>query len=114
MLDGRYRLVERVGAGAMGVVWRAEDTRLGRHVAVKLLAAPEDMPEADRERLIALFHREARAAAVLESSYIVGIHDHGTAVREDGPDLPYLVMPMLTGRTLAAWLREVKVWPRPT
>ncbi|MEU7514876.1 ABC transporter substrate-binding protein [Streptomyces sp. NPDC042898] len=106
VLDGRYELVERVGAGGMGVVWRAEDHRLGRHVAVKVLAAPEEKPEADRERLYALFHREARAAAVLESSYIVGIHDHGTAVGEDGRDIPYLVMPLLTGRTLAARLRE--------
>ncbi|MEU2243268.1 ABC transporter substrate-binding protein [Streptomyces sp. NPDC018338] len=106
VLDGRYELVERVGAGGMGVVWRAKDHRLGRHVAVKVLAAPEEKPEADLERLLALFHREARAAAVLESSYIVGIHDHGTAVGEDGRDVPYLVMPLLTGRTLAARLRE--------
>ncbi|RSS50631.1 protein kinase domain-containing protein [Streptomyces sp. WAC01280] len=106
VLDGRYELVKRVGAGGMGVVWRAEDHRLGRRVAVKVLAAPEETSEADRERLLALFHREARAAAVLESSYIVGIHDHGTALGEDGRDVPYLVMPLLTGRTLAARLRE--------
>ncbi|MCX5392434.1 ABC transporter substrate-binding protein [Streptomyces sp. NBC_00094] len=106
VLDGRYELAERVGAGGMGVVWRAEDARLGRRVAVKVLAAPEGASDADRERMLALFHREARAAAALESAYIVGIHDHGTAVGEDGQDVPYLVMPLLTGRTLAARLRE--------
>ncbi|WP_078868277.1 protein kinase domain-containing protein [Streptomyces sp. NRRL F-5727] len=106
LLEGRYLLAEQVGAGGMGVVRRARDERLGRTVAVKLLAVPEGTAEADRDRLFALFRREARAAAVLESSFIVTLYDHGTA-RDDetGQDIPYLVMPLLQGRTLAALLR---------
>ncbi|MFE0338973.1 ABC transporter substrate-binding protein [Streptomyces sp. NPDC058955] len=107
LLEGRYRLAGQVGAGGMGVVREARDERLGRTVAVKLLAVPEGTAEADRARLFALFRREARAAAVLESSFIVTLYDHGTA-RDDetGQEIPYLVMPLLKGRTLAALLRD--------
>ncbi|MFE9680659.1 protein kinase [Streptomyces sp. NPDC006285] len=100
VLDGRYTLTERIGAGGMGVVWRARDARLDRQVAVKLLSLPPDT-EGGRERLLAMFGREARAAAALDSSYIVPVFDHGT----DG-EVPYLVMPLLSGRTLRELLAE--------
>ncbi|MFF3484639.1 ABC transporter substrate-binding protein [Streptomyces sp. NPDC002701] len=101
VLDGRYTLTERIGAGGMGVVWRARDARLDRQVAVKLLSLPPDTEGAGRERLLAMFGREARAAAALDSSYIVPVFDHGT----DG-EVPYLVMPLLSGRTLRELLAE--------
>ncbi|WP_030792273.1 ABC transporter substrate-binding protein [Streptomyces sp. NRRL S-920] len=95
VLDGRYTLVERIGAGGMGEVWRAEDSRLRRRVAVKVLSMPRGTAPAEGERLLAMFVREARAAAALDSSYIVPVFDHGSA-----NGVPYLVMPLLTGRTV--------------
>ncbi|MFC4331057.1 ABC transporter substrate-binding protein [Streptomyces andamanensis] len=95
VLGGRYTLRERIGAGGMGVVWRATDARLDRQVAVKLLSVPAGLTEAERARFLGMFVREARAAAALESSYIVPVFDHSA----DG-DTPYLVMPLLSGRTL--------------
>ncbi|MFD4996587.1 protein kinase domain-containing protein [Streptomyces buecherae] len=95
VLDGRYALVERIGAGGMGEVWRARDERLARDVAVKTLSLPSVADGAVRERLLAMFVREARAAAALDSSYIVPVFDHGNA-----GDVPYLVMPLLSGRTV--------------
>ncbi|MDQ0947212.1 serine/threonine protein kinase/ABC-type transport system substrate-binding protein [Streptomyces phaeochromogenes] len=101
VLDGRYTLTERIGAGGMGVVWRARDARLERPVAVKLLSLPPGTAGAERERLLAMFGREARAAAALDSSYIVPVFDHGA----DG-EVPYLVMPLLSGRTVGELLTE--------
>nr|WP_168720682.1 ABC transporter substrate-binding protein [Streptomyces sp. SAT1]ANO42516.1 hypothetical protein A8713_035275 [Streptomyces sp. SAT1] len=95
VLGGRYTLRERIGAGGMGVVWRATDARLDRQVAVKLLSVPAGLTEGERARFLGMFVREARAAAALESSYIVPVFDHSA----DG-DMPYLVMPLLSGRTL--------------
>ncbi|MFI6337290.1 ABC transporter substrate-binding protein [Streptomyces sp. NPDC050535] len=99
ILDGRYTLTERIGAGGMGVVWRADDGRLERPVAVKLLSLPPGTVDGERERLLAMFGREARAAAALDSSYIVPVFDHGA----DG-EVPYLVMPLLSGRTVGELL----------
>ncbi|MER0243855.1 ABC transporter substrate-binding protein [Streptomyces sp. HSW2009] len=95
VLDGRYTLIGRIGAGGMGEVWRARDERLARDVAVKLLTLPTSASGPQRERLLAMFLREARAAASLDSSYIVPVFDHGRA-----DDAPYLVMPLLAGRTV--------------
>ncbi|MEU1019061.1 ABC transporter substrate-binding protein [Streptomyces sp. NPDC005898] len=95
VLDGRYTLVERIGAGGMGEVWRAEDSRLQRRVAVKVLSTPRGTTQAEAERFLAMFVREARAAAALDSSYIVPVFDHGSA-----SGVPYLVMPLLSGRTV--------------
>ncbi|GGV77947.1 hypothetical protein GCM10015535_11990 [Streptomyces gelaticus] len=91
VLSGRYRLVERLGAGGMGVVWRAEDLVLHREVAVKTVAGPGVTDEA-AERL----EREARAAAGLsESPHVVTVHDFG----RDGDTL-YIVMALAAGRPL--------------
>lgn len=99
LLSGRYELVELLGAGGMGEVWRARDRELGREVAVKLLGAPGE--EGERKEQLARFRREARAVASLDSPHIVAVHDHGT----DG-DSPYLVMALLDGRTLHDVLAE--------
>jgi len=88
---GPYAVLEQLGAGGMGEVWLAEDTRLGRRVAVKVLP-----PEwaADPERL-ARFAQEARAAAALNHPNIAVVHDIG---EQDG--VHYLAMELIEGRTL--------------
>jgi len=94
---GPYEITGRVGAGGMGEVLRARDTRIGRDVAIKVL--PEDVAfDADRLRR---FEQEARAAGTLNHPNLVTIHDLGT---HDGA--PYLVMELLEGETLREKLGE--------
>ncbi|MGI8334854.1 protein kinase domain-containing protein [Actinomadura scrupuli] len=92
---GRYRLVERLGQGAMGVVWRARDQVLGRDVAVKELLLPAELDAARRAAAAARVLREARAAAALRHPAIVRVHD---VAEQDGR--PWIVMELLAGRSL--------------
>ncbi|MBY0231522.1 MAG: serine/threonine protein kinase [Gemmataceae bacterium] len=93
---GSYRLLERIGSGGMGYVYRAEDTRLGRVVALKVMR-----PElAARPELVERFLREGRAQASVEDAHVVPIL---AADEEEG--LPFLVMPLLKGQTVADRLR---------
>jgi serine/threonine protein kinase len=96
-LAGRYRLVERLGAGGMSVVWRAYDEVLGRQVAVKLLASGYAADPAFRSGI----RREARAAARLSHPHITNVYDYGEAVGADGSPLPFVVMELVEGHTLA-------------
>jgi WD40 repeat protein len=93
---GPYEVVEPLGSGGMGEVYRARDPRLGREVAVKLVAT-EGEPSPDRLRR---FETEARAAAALSHPNVVTVHDVGT---HEGR--PYLVLELLEGQTLREALR---------
>ena len=90
--EGRYRLVRRIGVGGMGEVWEADDTVLGRRVALKVLV----QELADDARATSRFVREARATAKLTHPNVTRVYDFG---RDGG--LPYLVMELLEGETLA-------------
>jgi len=89
---GQYVLKEQLGAGGMGVVYRAYQAALDREVAVKVLPAML----AGQEGYIERFTREARTAAALEHTHIVPIYDYGTQ-----QSISYVVMRLLTGGTLA-------------
>ncbi|MFL5799734.1 MAG: protein kinase domain-containing protein [Actinomycetota bacterium] len=97
VLGERYRLLERIAAGGMGTVWRAEDTVLHRPVAVKML---NEGLSAD-ERFVERFRGEAKAVAGLAHPNVAGVYDYG----EDG-GRPYIVMELIQGETLAARLRR--------
>jgi serine/threonine protein kinase/tetratricopeptide (TPR) repeat protein len=108
---GPYRVIEKIGAGGMGDVYRALDTRLEREVALKLISdsflaseppaspSPVGTPHSRVHLSHERFLREARAAATLNHPNICGIHDVG---EQEGQ--PYLVMELLRGETLKQYL----------
>src|SRR5262249_23651511 len=93
---GKFQLLERVGLGAFGAVWRARDTELDRVVALKIPHASLLTSEADLER----FHREARAAAQLRHSGIVTVHEVQTL-----EGLPTIVSDFIDGVPLKDFLQ---------
>ncbi|HSP91555.1 MAG TPA: serine/threonine-protein kinase, partial [Vicinamibacterales bacterium] len=97
---GPYEVIAPLGAGGMGEVYKAHDTRLGRDVAVKVLRA-EFASDPDRRRR---FEAESRAVAALNHPHICVLHDIGSANSPhatDGPAVEYLVMELLAGPSLA-------------
>ncbi|MDT7573508.1 MAG: eukaryotic-like serine/threonine-protein kinase, partial [Actinomycetota bacterium] len=107
---GRYRLLDRLGSGGMGTVWRAQDGVLGRDVAVKEVTFPPGVSDEEREVLRERTRREARAAARLDHPSAVTVYD---VAEEDGT--PYLVMELVEARTLAEVVRtDGPLSPRQT
>src|SRR5258708_9428075 len=92
-----YRIVQKLGSGGMGEVFLAQDTKLERKVAIKMLPAKSIDDALARKRLF----REARAAATLDHPNICSIHE----VNEDG-DCLFIVMQYIEGQTLAMRLLE--------
>jgi hypothetical protein len=96
LVGGRYRLLERLGHGGMGTVWRAMDERMRRYVAVKEPLVPEGLDPVVREELFRRMQREAQAAAAISHPQVVRVHDIETV---DG--CPWLVMELIDGESLA-------------
>jgi serine/threonine protein kinase/tetratricopeptide (TPR) repeat protein len=100
-----YRIISKIGEGGMGQVYRAEDTKLGRYVALKLLAPEATSDQTARRRLMA----EAQSASVLNHPNIVTIH----AIEEvDGLD--FIVMELVEGETLTSHLASNGALPLPS
>jgi tetratricopeptide (TPR) repeat protein len=102
---GRFELLEQVGAGAFGVVWKVRDPELGRLVAVKIPHRGHLVSSKDVER----FLREARSTAQLRHPGIVSVHEVGKV-----DELPYLVSDFIDGVTLADLLTAQQVGSRQT
>lgn len=94
--EGRYRLTHRLGRGGMAEVFAAEDVRLGRIVAVKLLRS--DLAEDPVSK--ARFTREAQSVAGLNHHAVVAVYDSGEDVTPTGGAVPYIVMELVEGRTI--------------
>ncbi|WP_326944581.1 MULTISPECIES: serine/threonine-protein kinase [unclassified Amycolatopsis] len=100
----RYRLIEPIGGGAMGTVWRAQDERLDRTVAIKELLLPHDHDEDRTEEAKNRAMREARIAARLQHSHAITVF----AVLEE-EDRPWLVMEYLPSKSFAVLIQEEPV-----
>ncbi|WP_163992661.1 protein kinase domain-containing protein [Pyxidicoccus caerfyrddinensis] len=107
---GRYEVLEELGGGAMGQVFRARDMVLQRSVALKFLIPHESLAEAP---MLALLRQEGRAIAQLDHEHIVRIFNVDVWSSEPGePPVPFLVMECLEGESLSALLRRGRPGPR--
>src|SRR5687768_9497867 len=95
LVDGRYRLMRRVGSGGMGHVWLANDEMLHREVAVKEVVLPAELTPAEREEMFGRTLREARAAGRLNHPNVVAIYDVVEAENR-----PWIVMELVRSRSL--------------
>lgn len=99
LVDSRYRVIAKIASGGMATVYRAQDDRLGRIVALKIMHAHLAQGEGGANS-ISRFHREAKASARLTHPGLVAMYDQGT----DG-DISYLAMEFVSGKNLRALLR---------
>ncbi|MQY14924.1 Serine/threonine-protein kinase PknD [Streptomyces sp. RB5] len=108
LIQGRYRLIELIGRGGMGEVWRSLDESLGRRIAVKVLKPAGAGQHRDEKSFTGVirerFRREARVAAGLQHRGITVVHDFGEDPGNGG--LLYLVMELLDGDNLSQVLRD--------
>jgi serine/threonine protein kinase len=102
---GRYEILETLGKGAMGVVYKARDPLLDRIVAIKTLVAPRSGGRRTRRAYLERFEREAKAAAKMQHPAIVTIFDVGL----DDSGGPYMVLEYLPGESLADRLDQVRM-----
>lgn len=98
MVADRYKLAHELARGGMGTVWLARDTKLGRQVAIKVMA----QELAQSSEATSRFQREAMAVAQLRSSHVVEVYDYGI---QEG--LPYIVMELLEGEHLGQRLKRL-------
>ncbi|MBB4964063.1 serine/threonine-protein kinase [Saccharothrix violaceirubra] len=101
VIAGRYTLLAELGRGGMGVVWRAQDTVIGRHVAIKELHLPDGIAPAERRVLEERVLREARTAGRLNDPAIVTVFD---VVAENG--MTYIVMELVEAQTLSTLINQ--------
>lgn len=100
---GRYRLLRRIGRGGMGEVWLAEDPRLQRQVALKVLPSRKR----DDQEFLLRFEREARAAAALHHPHILPVHDYGQQQLPGDQTVTYLVMSYVSGGSVEDRLKTL-------
>ncbi len=106
--DGRYRLLRLIGRGAMGEVYLAQDTRIDRQVAIKVIRAELDAyPDDTSQDVMRLFLREARTIARLNHPHILPLFDFDEA-HAGGSSPTYMVMPFCEEGSFADWLRQRK------
>ncbi|MEU3223275.1 serine/threonine-protein kinase [Streptomyces sp. NPDC006976] len=109
LIQSRYRLLDLIGRGGMGEVWRARDESLGRQVAVKCLKPMSPQHDEDFNRIVReRFRREARVAAALQHRGVTVVHDFG-----EYEGVLYLVMELLDGRNLSQLLADNEQHPLP-
>ncbi|MFE6775853.1 tetratricopeptide repeat protein [Streptomyces sp. NPDC057702] len=109
LIQGRYQLLDIIGRGGMGEVWRARDTSLGRLVAVKCLKPIGPQHDASYLRVLReRFRREAQVAASLQHRGVTVVHDFG-----EHEGILYLVMELLEGRNLSQVLEDSQPHPLP-
>ncbi|MBL4632408.1 MAG: serine/threonine protein kinase [Kofleriaceae bacterium] len=101
---GRYEVMETLGKGAMGIVYKARDPLLDRIVAVKTIMAPRNRGKRNRKSYLQRFEREAKAAAKMQHPAIVTIFDVGTEGNQ-----PFMVLEYLPGDSLADRLDKVRI-----
>ncbi|MEW1643246.1 serine/threonine-protein kinase [Streptomyces sp. NPDC091219] len=111
LVGGRYRLLERIGSGGMGTVWRAFDERVDREVAVKQPRLPGDPEDEEFQRAAHRLYREARAAARVDHPSAVAIHDVVMGTDEGQGELPWIVMELVRGESLHELLGRGPVPP---
>ena len=102
LTPGRYKLVEKLGVGGMGVVYLAEDPQLGRRVAIKLMEPKTSGTQTASDGQARLL-REAQALAQLSHPNVIAVHDVGTCA-----DQVFIAMEYVEGSTLRQWLAERK------
>ncbi len=108
-IGGKYELLSLLGKGGMGTVYKAEQTFIGRTVALKLLRPKEY--ESNIDEYLQRFRREAQTASQIRHPSAITIYDYGVETVEGAEDLPYLAMEFIEGKTLKEVLKETGTLP---